>query len=146
MADERSEEFRKFILENREIIESILNDAKNEAKRASDEIIGDRVDQAKDKTREFSDAVFRIVSDDDVQRHFIGGCLEFLHFFEAVLTAAPLPPEAREVADRFEETKEKAIANVVATGVKDKMGGSQTKKSKKKDFESIEIKDLSKKS
>ena len=35
MADEKSEEFRRFILENREIIEAILNEDEKEKKKAS---------------------------------------------------------------------------------------------------------------
>jgi len=150
MADDHSEEFKKFILENREIIESILDEAKRSTKKASEEIIGGKVEEAKDKTKEFNDAVFRIISDDDVQRHFISGCLEFLHFFESVIEAAPLPPEVRDVVDKFEETKEKAVRNVVVTGAKDRMekvsvDDSKPKSGKKKGYENIKVNDLSKK-
>lgn len=123
MVDDQSEEFRKFILENREIIEKILNEGKeksepfDEAKQEFKEY----VDKTKDKTKDAGDAILKIVSDDEVQKHFITGCLEFLHFFEAVINAAPLSPEVREAVDKFEQARDTTISNVVAVGAKDKM-------------------------
>ena len=112
-----SEEFKKFILENREIIESILN----EGRKDTEEAIKQKADEAKAKVKDVNDAVLKIVSDDDVQQHFLKGCLEFLHFFEAIIDAAPLSPEVREAVDKFEETRDKTMHNVVATGAKDKI-------------------------
>ncbi len=142
MADEKSEEFKRFILENRELIEAILNEEKDDVKDEFKE----RVDETKGKAKDVSDAVFQIISDDDVQKHFMTACLEFLHFFEAVIKAAPLSPEMREAADKFKETKDTAVKNVVAVGAKDKMekinindGGSKTSSKSKGKVENIKI-------
>ena len=110
MAGDKSEEFKKFILENREIIEDILKEDKKK-----------KVDEAKTKTKDLSDAMMQVFSDDDVQKHFITGCLEFLHFIEAVICAAPLSPEVREAVDKLEEAKAKTVRNVVSVGAKDRM-------------------------
>ena len=68
MAKDQSEEFRKFILENREIIEKILNEGKDDSnpKEKIKEEIDDRIDDTKGKVKDVSDAVLKIVSDDDV--------------------------------------------------------------------------------
>ncbi len=122
MADDQSEEFRRFILENREIIISILAEEDGPSVK---EQIKERVEESRnevqDKAKELNEAVLKIISDDKVQKHFITGCLEFLHFFEAVIDAAPLSPEAREAVDKFEETKDSILKNMVVAGAKDKM-------------------------
>ena len=146
MAEDQSEEFRKFILENREIIEKILNEGKDDSnpKEKIKEEIDDRIDDTKGKVKD--------VSDDDVQKHLITGCLEFLHFFEAVLNAIPLSPEARETVNKFEDARDSTIKNVVAVGAKDKMENiiindvdpktSSTSKKKEKKMENIAINEV----
>jgi hypothetical protein len=133
MADYKSEEFRRFILENREIIEKILNEDKKEKEKASDEKVEEKLEEAKTKVKDLNDAMLKIAIDEDVQKHFITGCLEFLHFFEAVIYAAPLSPEVREVVNKFEEGRDTTIRNVVSVGAKDRM-------------ENIEINDMKKQS
>jgi hypothetical protein len=133
MADYKSEEFRRFILENREIIETILNEDKKEKEKASDEKVEEKLEEAKTKVKDLNDAMLKIAIDEDVQKHFITGCLEFLHFFEAVIYAAPLSPEVREVVNKFEEGRDTTIRNVVSVGAKDRM-------------ENIEINDMKKQS
>jgi len=132
MADTQSEEFRKFILENRDIIEKILNEGKED--------LG--ADKCKEKIKSdfkgFNEGVANILNDDDVQKHFITGCLEFLHFFEAVIDAAPLSPEAREAVENMKDAKDHAVKNVVAVNVKDKVQNikiNNVKGSKKKKTE-----------
>ena len=122
MADDQSEEFRRFILENREIIISILAEEDGPSvKEQIKERVEESRDEVQDKAKELNEAVLKIISDDKVQKHFITGCLEFLHFFEAVIDAAPLSPEAREAVDKFEETRDSILKNMVVVGAKDKM-------------------------
>lgn len=122
MSDVKSEEFRRFILENRKIIETILReDSESDDKKKDKGLFDEKLEEAKERTKSAGDDILRIVSDDDVQKHFITGCLEFLHFFEAVIEAAPLSPEVREAIDKFEHTRDTTIRNVVVTGAKDKM-------------------------
>lgn len=122
MADEKSEEFRRFILENREIIEAILNeDAKEKKKASKKEKLDDKKEKAKTKAKEANETIISIISDDNVQQHFITGCLEFIHFFEAVIDAVPMSPETREAVNKFGETRDTTIRNIVAVGAKDKM-------------------------
>ncbi len=153
MEEDRSEEFRKFVLENRDIIESILNEGKEEEEEPSlSEKIDQKKEESKDKVKSMNDAVLKIISDDDVQKHFITGCLEFLHFVEAVISAAPLSPEAREAFDKFEETKDTTVRNIVVVGAKDKMenitiNDVKTKTAKKTNstiekIENISIRDI----
>ena len=154
MTDVKSEEFRRFILENREIIERILKDDLKESKQKTEEFVDENLDRAKAKAMDISDGIFKIAGDDDVQKHFITGCLEFLHFFEAVINAAPLSPEAREFVDKVEETRDKTVRNVVKTGADDlvqnipvkevKPRKAPAKKAKPK-AESIKINDVKKK-
>ena len=149
MADETTEEFRRFILENREMIEKILN----EDKKGTEDKFEKRTEDAKEKLIDLNNTVLQMISDDEVQRHFITGCLEFLHFFEALIAAAPLSPEARSVVDRFEDTRDTTVRNVVVVGAKDRMRNvhvdneqtetpSERPKPKQK-FESITINDCS---
>ena len=54
------------------------------------------------------------------------------------------------MVDKFEETKEKAVRNMVVTGAKDRMekvsvDDSKPKSGKKKGYENIKVNDLSKK-
>lgn len=120
MADDRSEEFRKFILENREIIESILNEEKEASKKA-ERIVSEKVDDAKEKAKDFNDTILRIMTDENVQKHFFTGCLELLHFLEAVIEAAPLSPEVRDTVSKYEAARDTTIRNIVMTGAKDRM-------------------------
>ena len=122
MADEKSEEFRRFILENREIIEAILDEDKKEKKEASkNEKLNKKKEEVKSKAKDANDTLISIISDDNVQQHFITGCLEFIHFFEAVIDAVPMSPETREAVNKFGETRDTTIRNIVAVGAKDKM-------------------------
>jgi len=117
MAEPDSEEFKEFILKNRDMIEAILN----EGKARTEETVKEKVSDAGKRAKELNDTVLTILSNDDVQRHFITGCLEFMHFFESVIEATPMSPDAREVVDKFKETRDITVKNVVMTGAKDKM-------------------------
>jgi hypothetical protein len=157
MADEQSEEFRKFILDNREIIEKILNEGKeaeepDPSDAPTESVIDEDLEKAKAKAIELNDAVLKIIGDEEVQKHFITGCLEFFHFFEAVLHAAPLSPEAKEAVDKLENTLDTTVRNVVVAGAKDKMEnisindvkkkGSEAHTSTKEKLENITIRDI----
>lgn len=155
MADEKSEEFRRFILENREIIEAILDEDKKEKKEASKkEKLNKKKEEVKSKAKDANDTLISIISDDNVQQHFITGCLEFIHFFEAVIDAVPMSPETREAVNKFGETRDTTIRNIVTVGAKDKMESiniNEVKKSPsepssgKKKAESIKINTVKKK-
>ncbi len=136
MTDEKSEEFRRFILENRELIETILNEDKEKKEKSRKEELkeefDERFDGAKTKAKDAGDVLLSIIGDDDVQKHFFTGCLEFLHFLEAVINAAPLSPEVREAVDKFEQTRDKTIKNVVSVGAKDRMDNIDVDEVKKK--------------
>ena len=150
MADEKSEEFRRFILENREIIEKILKEGKESEEKIRDDVKEDldsHYSETKEKLKGTGEAIFEVMSDDEVQKHFVTACLEFLHFVEAVIKAAPLSPEAREAADKFEEAKDNTVKNVVSVAAKDKMDRVKTDEPKpktapKKEPESIKINDV----
>ena len=120
MAEDQSDEFKKFVLENREIIEAILNEGKK-PEPSPQEAMELKLEQGKEKVKDLSDAILQIMSDDDVQKHFITGVLEFLHFFQSVIDAAPLSPDVREVVDKFEKTRDTTLKNVIAVGAKDTM-------------------------
>lgn len=86
-----------------------------------EKILNEKKDTVKNDVKTVNDAVLKIVNDDEVQKHFISGCLEFLHFFEAVLEAAPLSKNAREVVDNIKETKDNVIKNTVSVEAKNKI-------------------------
>ncbi len=75
MAEDQSDEFKKFVLENREIIEAILNEGKK-PEPSPQEAMELKLEQGKEKVKDLSDAILQIMSDDDVQKHFITGVLE----------------------------------------------------------------------
>ncbi|MBO7351933.1 MAG: hypothetical protein J6U12_03340 [Candidatus Methanomethylophilaceae archaeon] len=136
MASDNSEEFRQFILENREIIEKILSeDDKKKGKKSKKiphaEKLDEKVEDTKAKAKNLNDTILKIVSDDEVQQHFITGCLEFVHFLEAVIEAVPMSSETREVVTKFEDARDTTIRNVVAVGAKDKMENIEVKEVKK---------------
>ena len=153
MADDQSEEFRRFILENREIIEKILNEGKEDSKTRKDEIkenIGEHIDETKEKAKAASESLLTVVTDENVQKHFITACLEFLHFVEAVIEAAPLSPEVREAVNRCQDARDDTLRNIVAVGAQDRMDNlkfeeteSASKSTPKKKSSSIPINDLS---
>jgi len=152
MADEKSEEFRRFILENRELIETILKEEKE--KLNASEKLDQKKEEAKEKAKELNDTVLSVLSDDEVQKHFITGCLEFVHLFEALIKAIPMSPDTREVVDQYEEARDKTVRNIIAVGAKDKMDNinvdeapkkQSRPKSEKKKVESIPINDVKKK-
>ena len=155
MVDASSEEFKKFILENRDIIQSILDEGKKPEKeedKTPKEAVDEKLEETKAKLKNLNSTMLSIVGDDEVQKHFITGCLEFLHFFEALIDAAPLSPEVREVVDGYEDTLDKTVRNVVVTGVKDKMGDINVEEPKpknqgrstKKKVETISIREVKK--
>lgn len=122
MADMDPEEFRKFILDNREIIQSILDEGKEPTEeKTPEEKLDEALTETKEKIKGLNYAALSIFSDDDVQKHFITGCLEFIHFFEAIIDAAPLSPEVREMVKKAEQARDRTIRNVVVVGAKDKM-------------------------
>lgn len=157
MAEDQSEEFRKFILDNREMIEKILNEGKEEEEKKSrkDEIkenLGERIGETKEKAKSTSDAILTVATDSEVQKHFITGCLEFLHFFEAVINAAPLSPEVREAVEKYQRAGDDTVRNIVSVGAQDRMASIKVddvkpapkKTAAKTKGETIPINDLSK--
>lgn len=154
MADVDPEEFRRFILDNREIIQSILDEGRGpaEGERSPDAVLEEKLSETKAKVKEMGNGILIILNDDNVQKHFITGCLEFLHFFEAVIDAAPLSPEVRAVVDKMENTCDNAVRNAVLVGTKDrfenitindvKKRASDSAKSTKEKIESISIRDV----
>ena len=154
MAETDPEEFRKFILDNREMIQSILDEGKEpeEEFKTPDKILEEKLDETKMKAKELGDAMLVILNDDDVQKHFITGCLEFMHFFEAMIDAAPLSPEVRAVVDKFEDTRDKAIRNAITVGARDTMenitindvkkAATNSKRSTIEKIENISIRDI----
>jgi vacuolar-type H+-ATPase subunit H len=156
MSDVKSEEFKRFILENRELIEAILNEDKEPAEKKEEkpfeELKEEKLDEAKAIVKDLNDSILKIVSDEDVQKHFITGCLEFLHFFESIIDAAPLSPEVREVVDKFERTRNTTVRNVVSVGAKDKIenitindvkkSASSTRSKTIEKIENISIRDI----
>lgn len=115
--DSKFDEFREFVLENRELIEKILDDGYGGAREAAyasrkvAEKTREGVSMGLETAEELAFSTFRAVTSKEVQAHFVRMGLEFLQGMDALLRALPLPgvledayEEASAAQTRFGET------------------------------------------
>ncbi len=72
-----------------------------------------------ENTFSLKDAVLRIMSDEDVQKHFFTACIEMMHFFESAVDVMPMSDRTREAIKTVEKARDNAIRNAVMVSAKD---------------------------
>ena len=115
---DRSDEFVRFIKENRDMIMRILaEDEEEEAPESRRERFEETyVEPAKSAFKETSDTVLKVLADDDVQKHFVTGCMEMIMCLEAMVRALPLSDEMREVVDNAEKARDSVVRKAAVSG------------------------------
>ena len=94
------EEFQQFVESNKDRIIELMNEQDEE-------------------TFSLKDAVLRIMSDEDVQKHFFTACIEMMHFFESAVKVMPMSDRTREALDTVEEARDNAVRNAIMVSAKD---------------------------
>ena len=143
MSDEdKSEEFVKFIRENREIIQRILDEDPDKPAEPSPELntyfdrFQTEIEPVKQYSRDIANDFLRVLADEDVQKHFFTGCMELVSCFQAALRMLPMSEDNREIVDNAGKVKDTAVKNAAYAGIK------STAKSK---LEKIDITSVKKK-
>lgn len=141
--EDRSEEFVRFIRENRDMIQRILDEDPDKPADSEPEPepelyfdrIQSQVEPFRDYGRQVTVDILRVLADEDVQKHFLTGTMEMMSFFQAVLRALPWSDGNTEIADGVDKVKDNAIKSAASVGIK------STAKSK---LEKIDIKSVKK--
>lgn len=141
--EDRSEEFVRFIRENRDMIQRILDEDPDKPAdpepEPGPELFFDRiqsqVEPFRDYGRQVTVDILRVLADEEVQKHFLAGTMEMMSFFQAALRALPGSDGNTEIADGVDKVKDNAIRSAASVGIK------STAKSK---LEKIDIKSVKK--
>lgn len=141
--EDRSEEFVRFIRENRDMIQRILDEDPDKPAdpepEPGPELYFDRiqsqVEPFRDYGRQVTVDILRVLADEEVQKHFLAGTMEMMSFVQAVLRALPGSDGNTEIADGVDKVKDNAIRSAASVGIK------STAKSK---LEKIDIKSVKK--
>ena len=96
-----SKEYRKFVIENRDIIESILKDSDSVQRNPKSSI---------------NEVPFKMLNNSEVQKHLMSSCFEMIRFIEALISVSPMPPEARKVIKNFQNSRDEAMRNFLEEG------------------------------
>ncbi len=102
--DGKFEEFRDFILENRDVIVEILREIPEsvDLEKAKDNPVNKALRRGAESAEDMARETFRAITSKEVQIHFVRMGLEFFMGMEALLKALPLPGilgDAYEEAD-----------------------------------------------
>lgn len=65
------------------------------------------------------DAILRIMSDEEVQKHFFTACIELMHFFESAISVMPMSDKTREALENVEKARDNAVRNAIMVSAKD---------------------------
>ena len=95
------EEFEAFIRQNRDLIERMIDlqrgavrgftDSESEAAREVRDRVYDRVDYGRSRAEDAARAFMGMVTDPEVQRHFMNMGMEFMMGMSALMSKAPMP-------------------------------------------------------
>ncbi|MCQ2078652.1 MAG: hypothetical protein MJZ38_01130 [archaeon] len=128
--DRNSREFVEFIRSNRDMIMKILGEEDREREPEDDrtrqrsdfdrayERMEERRAEARERMHDHVSDFLKVMADDEVQKHFFTGCMEFLMCVESVFKAMPKSSEMDEVVDSFERAKKASMKNAVVAGTK----------------------------
>ncbi len=100
------EEFQAFVSQNRDLIERMIAMQKGAAEEFIDkekELARDvydysraRAEQSRARTEEMGKAMISVVTDPEIQRHFLNMGLEFFLGMSAIMAKAPMPDFVRD--------------------------------------------------
>lgn len=138
----RDPELEKFFSENRDMIEKLLKEEKEMIKDTFEEEkekMEALLEEQKDKAKEAAQGVVNMITDPDVQKHFMAVGLELLMGINALMKAAPMPDSVKEMVDKAEDVRKSASDNFC------KNNPDCNKKPKPAAPEKIEIKPVAKK-
>ncbi len=135
-------EIERFFSENKEMIERLLREEKEifiSTFEQEKEKVGELMDEQKDKAKEMAQGVVNMVTDPEVQRHFMAVGMELLMGMNALMRAAPVPDTVKDMMDKAEEMRKTTADNFCKTNP------DCNKKPKPAAPEKIDIKPVAKK-
>ena len=114
-----SEDFEKFVRENREEILHILEeDDEREEKYTCPEPRMTSAEDIRDSFSRMTTEILKVMADEEVQKHFFNGCMEFIQCMEAAVKAMPLSDEMRSTVNQAGKTRDRTVRTAAKTGVK----------------------------
>lgn len=112
------EEFQEFIRQNKELIEKMM-EAQKESPIPSREVRMEIAEDArentiaaaklaKDKTEDFVSTTYHMLTDAEVQKHFMTMGMEFIAGLSAMVDKAPIPDKIKNAASDLEKNAKTA--------------------------------------
>jgi len=105
MCDNNTEELERMIKEQREMIEKLI-----EAQKAS---FKEATEPKKEKAEDAMKTIMSIITNKEIQKHFVKAGMEFLSGIEELIKAIPFPDSVKEKMDRASEAKDEFVRDVV---------------------------------
>ena len=115
-----SEDFERFVKENREEILRILEEEDDEERndfRCPEPRFTSR-EEIRDSFSRMTTEILKVMADEEVQKHFFNGITEFVKCMEAAVQAMPLSDDMKETVEQAEKTRDKTMKTAAKTGVK----------------------------
>ena len=114
-----SEDFEKFVRENREEILHILEeDDEREEKYTCPEPRMTSAEDIRDSFSRMTTEILKVMADEEVQKHFFNGITEFVKCMEAAVQAMPLSEDMKETVNQAGKTRDRTVRTAAKTGVK----------------------------
>ncbi len=115
-----SEDFEKFVKENREEILRILEEDSDEEYTPSGEPsrFRETAEEVKQSFTKMTTEILKVMADEDVQKHFFNGITEFVKCMEAAVKVMPLDDDMKEAVEQVEKTRDTTMKNAAKAGVK----------------------------
>jgi len=124
--NDRTEELEKIIKEQKEMIDKLIN-----AQKAS---FKETFEPKKEKVDDAMKAMFSIITNKEIQRHFVKAGVEFLSGIEELIRAVPVPDNVKETMKKASEAKDDFVKDVV-----DELNSSKQKAAGKKKMKKIDV-------
>lgn len=135
-------ELEEFFRNNKDMIERLLLGGLDTFKETYDEektMMEELAEKQKEKAKEAAQGVVNMITDPDVQKHFMAMGFEFIMGMSALMKAAPMPETIRDMAAKAEEMRKTASDNFCQSNP------DCSKKQKSEAPEKIEIQSVPKK-
>lgn len=103
-------EVERFIRENREMLERMAAYGKEFCDKTVTEgrnLAEQEVCKARGKSKEVAGEFVNMITDPEVQRHFMTAAMEIMLGVSALVHAAPMPSEFKDMFDKAEEARER---------------------------------------
>ena len=113
-----SEDFERFVRENREEILRILGEDE-EPRCCMPRPVRPSGEEMRDSVSRMATEILKVMADEEVQKHFFNGITEFIKCMEAAVQAMPLSDDMKETVGQAEKTRDRTMRNAAKTGVKE---------------------------